>query len=132
MPSQLDSPRSERAIERTMQGFASSLARMTVPQLMELAARQAAELQAQAHQVTSDLLSGYHQSQIDQPVLSTMPELPGASGREHVDRPSRPSSPPSQPAARSTSPRLGRRLARDLARAGLKASARRARAEGRR
>lgn len=129
----LDSPRTLEAVERSYQGFRAALARMKVPELMELAAKQGAALESQARSTLFETLGAYHQREVAQPVLSMTPPLPDASGREFDDRASRNSPRPSPPTVPSTSrqPRAGRRLARELARAGLAVSGRRARAEGR-
>lgn len=133
MPQPMNSPIDQLSIERTFEGFRWSLARMSIPQLLELAARQAALLQADRDRVLSETLLAYHQNQLDSPVLSTMPTSPdGSAAAGPADRPSPRSSPPSPVDRRSGPTSAGRRVARGLTRRAMAVSAKRARAEGRR
>lgn len=129
----LSSPRDRESIERTMRGFEAGLRSLSIPQLMDLAARQAALLQEQANRRISDTLSAYLERNLDSPVQRSEPTA--SLSPQPPDRPapaSRSSRPPSPADLRSSRERVGRRIVAGLARSGQSANARRARTEGRR
>lgn len=130
--SQLSSPRDREAIERTFAGYRAGLAKMSIPQLMANANELAAKLQEQAATLTSELLSASLARNLDSPVLPSAPTDSPSPAPDRPDPASRPSSPPPNQLARSRSQRAGRRIVAGLARSGMAANARRARAEGRR
>jgi hypothetical protein len=112
---ELPQPSTPAAIERTFDGYRAALARMTLPELMALAAQQAALLEAEARTTTSGLLLDWSRNQLDSTVQrSPTTELPSRSPTAPAAAPS-PSLPPGPPRRRSRSAPHARELAARLA-----------------
>lgn len=105
------------SVPRTFEGYQAALATRTIPELLELAAKQAALLEQDRHRVMLELISASQHSSLDLPVVRSTPtELPSPSERARDERPSR-SPQPSPFELLSTAGRLGPRLAGALLRA---------------
>jgi hypothetical protein len=113
---ELPQPSDRAAIERSFEGYRAALAMMTVPELMELAAKQGALLEEQRRNLISGALSASDLSQIDSPVSHSTPtEFPSRPARDPRALPSPSRLPfPSARRSRSASPD-GARLAGKLA-----------------
>lgn len=97
--SELPQPDDEAGIKRTFDGYRAALKTMTIPELMELADRQAALLQAQQNDMMRRSLSPSpldSTSNLDSPVLRTTPSrsMPAPSPRGRAAQASPPSPPP--------------------------------------
>jgi hypothetical protein len=110
-------PNDRVSLERSYEGFRSALTQLKIPELMELAATQAALLERQRTTLVSESLLALSQRNLDSPVQSSstteLPSRPRPDPRDQVSR----YRPPSSFELLSTSGRLGPRLAGALVRA---------------